>query len=84
LEFELIKDKILDKDKAYFVFQSDFEDSDGNIIGRRTGGAAGLSGTDRQYIDYDITKDSKFKNPIYLTIDNYPSRIKGDFKVKIK
>jgi hypothetical protein len=84
LEFELLKDKILDKDKGYFVFLSDFEDSDGNIINQKASGGTHLNGTDRQYIDYTITTDSKFKNPISLTIWDYPTRIKGDFKVKIK
>ena len=84
LEFELLKDKILDKDKGYFVFLSDFEDSDGNIIHNKVGGSTHLNGTDRQYIEYIITNDSKFKNPISLTISDYPTRIKGDFKVKIK
>jgi hypothetical protein len=84
LEFELLKDKILDKDKGYFVFQYDFEDSDGNLINQKASGGTHLNGTDRQYIDYTITTDSKFKNPIFLTIWDYPTRIKGDFKVKIK
>lgn len=83
LEFELLKDKILDKDKRYFVFKLHFEDSNGNIINNNSGGT-GSNGTDRQYIDYRIRSDSKFRNPIYLTIEDYPSRIKGDFKVKIK
>lgn len=84
LEFELQKDKILDKDKGYFVFQYDVEDSDGNIINQQASGGADLNGTDRQYIDYTITTDNKLKNPISLTIWDYPTRIKGDFKVKIK
>ena len=84
LEFELIKDKILDKDKGYFVFQYDFEDSDGNIIDNKASGGTHLNGTDRQDIDYIITTDSKFKNPISLTVWDYPTRIKGNFKVKIK
>ena len=84
LEFELLKDKILDKDKGYFVFQYDFEDTDGNLINQKASGETHLNGTDRQYIYYTITNDSKFKNPIFLTIWDYPTRIKGDFKVKIK
>lgn len=46
--------------------------------------SGGIFDDPNQNIGYNITSESTFKNPIYLTIVDYPSRIKGDFKVKIK
>jgi hypothetical protein len=82
-EFQLLKDNILDKDRGYFIFQNDFEDSNGKVFDTINSRSTSSDGT-YQYIYYAITSDIKFKNPIYLTIEDYPSRIKGDFKVKIK
>jgi hypothetical protein len=83
LQFGLLKDEILDKDRGYSVFQSIFKDSDGNMFDNNSLSVM-LTGNNKQGIVYTIPSKSKYKNPIYLTIDSYPSRIKGDFKVKIK
>ncbi|MBC8060126.1 MAG: DUF4179 domain-containing protein [Clostridiaceae bacterium] len=83
LEFSLLTDELADKGYAYFVFQTPFEDNTGKILNYQTTMAARLE-DNKHVIQYNITSDAKFTNPIYLTIQDYPSRIKGDFKVKIK
>jgi hypothetical protein len=81
LEFGLLKHDNLEKDNGY-IFQFQFEDSEGNIIHNISCGTS--SNIAERQIYYIIPTDIKLKNPISLIIDDYPSRIKGDFKVKIK
>jgi hypothetical protein len=81
LEFGLLKYDNSEKDNGY-IFQFKFEDSEGNIINNISCGTS--SNIAERQIYYIIPTDSKLKNPISLIIDDYPSRINGDFKVKIK
>lgn len=82
LEFGLLRDKLMYKNRGYSVF-GDFEDSNGNIFSPKTISAR-TSDDPNQSIIFNISTESKFKNPISLTIFDYPARIKGDFKVQIK
>lgn len=83
LEFGLLKDKILDKNRGYFIFNPSFEDSNGKIFDYKNGGVSDFGTSGDTIINYSINSESKFKNPIYLTIQDYPIRIKGKFTVKI-
>lgn len=86
INFNLEVDENLDGKYVYNVFSHSADavkDADGNTYeygrsGVRTGG------TNMQNINLEIKTDDKLKSPISLKIEDYPERIKGSFKVKIK
>lgn len=81
--FNLKKDKNLDSKHYYFVFKHPITDSNGKEIKGTIGSTNGEDeGTNTIILSFPSS--SKFKNPLYLTIEDYPSRINGCFKVKIK
>lgn len=81
--FNLKADDILDENFTYFIFSDSFKDADGNIYNHNNGGSSRDKSNIQQMI-FKISSNLKFKEPIYFEINNYPERIKGQFKVKIK
>lgn len=83
LEFSLITDEVLDEKRAYGVFSHEFKDGNGtsHISGSNS---THTNGSNEQDILYHISKDVKYKSPIYLKIYEYPTRIKGEFDIKVK
>lgn len=81
--FSLKKDKILDSKYYYFVFKHTIIDINGKEI-KDTIGSSNGKDEGRTTIILSFPSSSKFKNPLYLTIEDYPTRINGYFKVKIK
>jgi len=82
LSFLLKADENLDDKFSYFVFRQvikDAEDVENGYCSLETSGS-GLN----QEVSVNLPKNFHYKNPLSLTIDDYPSRIKGDFKIKIK
>ncbi|WP_027624068.1 DUF4179 domain-containing protein [Clostridium lundense] len=82
LEFFLIADKRLDKKCAYSIFDGDFKDGSG-VTFKSKGRGTRIGKSSEQSILYNVSDDIKYKSPIYLKIYDYPSRIKGDFKLKV-
>lgn len=82
LEFSLLTDKVLDKQRAYGVFNHEFKDDSGKAYNSKSSGTH-TNESNEQEILYDIPDDVKYKNPIYLKIYEYPTRIKGDFNIKV-
>ena len=83
LKFSLEKDKVLDFNRLYSIFYSIFKAGDGKTYESNTGEFDSRESGVQNY-EYDIAGTEKFQNPIYLTIIDYPTRIKGNFKIKIK
>ena len=81
--FNLKKDKILDSKYFYFVFNQSITDSNGKEI-KGTIGSTNGEDEGRTTIILSIPSSCKFKNPLYLTIEDYPARINENFKIKIK
>lgn len=83
LEFELETDKIVDDNYYYSISSNKFKDSNGNVYYFTS--VENSQCTDNKLsLYFDINNNTKFKSPINLTIDNYPTRIKESFKIKIK
>lgn len=82
LSFLLKADEKLDDKFSYFVFKHVISDAKNIESGYCNLGTYG-SGLNQE-ITITIPKDFHYKNPLTLTIEDYPTRIKGDFKVKIK
>lgn len=83
LEFELEINEAKDTGYSYQIFDNRFKDSTGNLYYCNSAGNS-YSSDNNQSVYLSFSHNTKFKNPIYLTIYEYPTRIKGDFKVKIK
>lgn len=81
--FNLKADDILDKNFTYFIFNDSFKDADGKTYNFNTSGSS-TDGSDIKQMIFRINSNLKINGPIYLEINNYPERIKGEFKVKIK
>lgn len=81
IKFSLAADKKLDKNYSYDLFYSIYKDSDGKSINSKSSSCS-AGGNGPQIIGYIVPNNAKF--PIYLTLDDYPARIKGSFKIKIK
>jgi len=81
IEFGLETDKKLDEHLAYSLFYSTFKSADG----KSSASILEASGTGQNGIQtIGFTIPSDIKSPIYLTLQDYPSRIKGSFKIRIK
>jgi hypothetical protein len=85
--FSMQRDKSADNNTNYFIFSGAFKDSNGNTYNQKrcetwTDGITDETKT--QIINFVIDNDTKIKGPVYLNISDYPERIKGEFKVKIK
>ncbi len=83
IEFELGKDEVIDENHLYHIFSHSFKDSNGKVYDIDSIGSRFCDGN-KQRIYYYINNNIKFKSPVYLLIEDYPTRIKGDFKVKIR
>lgn len=81
LEFNLLKDEILDKNYAYAIFNSSME-----VNGEKynvNSMSFGMEG-DKGRVEFTIPSEAGNVKNISLDIQDYPSRIKGEFKVKVK
>lgn len=83
MEFSLTKDQAWDEKYSYFLFGSRFQDGSGNMYDNKHIEAGGMEGS-QQRLCYIIAADTVVKNPVRLTIEDYPARIKGYFKLQIK
>lgn len=83
LDFDLKVDDPRDKDYSYNVFSYYIKDSSGKVY--ESGGARCSSSIDQvQQYSLIINKAQNIKSPLYLTLEDYPERIEGEFKLKIK
>lgn len=81
LEFQLKSDDPIDESKAYFVFSGDYKDASGNQYRFKESGSSLMEGMNE--IRFGI-ENVEHQNPLILTIDQYPARIKGEFNIKVK
>ncbi|MDZ5474191.1 DUF4179 domain-containing protein [Bacillus sp. 31A1R] len=77
LDFKLIKED----EKHFGVFSSIYTDESGEEYHSHRSGSSG-SGNDH-HIQYYI-EDIEYSNPIRLNIDYYPTKIKGNVRIKVK
>lgn len=82
LKFILTKTGVMNAKNNYNVFKRSFKDSNGKAYDIKSIGI-GNDGTNEQTIFYNIPKGTIYKNPIYLTIEDYPAEIKGEFEIKV-
>lgn len=71
-----------DQSRGYSLFDSLYNDVDGREQSEVQSGV--VTGTTEQQIYIVIPNKEAVSRPITLHINDYPSRIKGDFRVKIK
>lgn len=83
LKYKIIKDNIKDKNRRYNIFYGEIKDGNGKTYQEYRNNSSFNSPTENNITSY-ITIDNEIKSPIYLNINNYPTRINGDFKVKVK
>jgi hypothetical protein len=86
INFNLEVDENLDNKYVYNVFShsaNSVKDVDGNTY-KYGGSGVRTRGTNMQNIYLEIKTDGKLKSPLSLKIEDYPERINGIFKVKIK
>lgn len=84
LRFNLKVDNPFDNNYVYHLFEHEFRDSNNKLLmADNTGTNTSINGAQQQ-INFSIKSDLKIKNPIYLTLEDYPKRITGSFKIKIK
>jgi hypothetical protein len=69
-------------DHCYDVFQCGFKDAVGNSYRCRSYGGSDVIGSEQE-VYYGINANERYKGPLILRIIDYPSRIKGHFKVKV-
>lgn len=84
LVFNLMKDKLLDEKYSYFVFSQSIMDSAGKVLESTESYSRSDFTENKQQEIIIIPNNVNFKSPIKLTIQDYPSRIKGDFSIRIK
>lgn len=82
LSFLLNADEKLDDKFSYFVFKQVIKDAKG-VESEYCSLATSGSGLNQE-ISVNLPKNFHYINPLRLTIEDYPTRIKGDFKIKIK
>lgn len=83
LSFRLKGEDPTDKNRQYFLFNNSFKDSTGNIFeSNRSNSSSNTNGM--QDLSIIINTPKSIKGSLYMTLQDYPIRIKGDFKVKIK
>jgi hypothetical protein len=85
ISFLLNTDEVLDDKFSYFIFTSRITDINGvEYVGIRASSSEASNPAFNQEIIVTIPKNSKYADPISLTIEDYPARINGDFKIRIK
>ena len=82
-EFNINVEGVFDNKYCYHIFGYNLKDSDGNVFHQQNSGF-GTDGTNIQRVEYTLASALKLKSPIYINIDDYPQRIIGEFRVKIK
>lgn len=82
LGFSLRKSSPIDKNRGYEIFAGNLKDSATHTYGISASdfSTGGIAPT----FNYSFKVDDKLKSPVYLTLNDYPERIKGDFKILIK
>jgi len=83
LDYKVISNDPKDKDKHYNSFHNEIKDSNGKVY-QEDRSSSSFSASSGNNITSYITIDNEIKSPIYLNISNYPTRINGDFKLKVK
>jgi len=88
ISFSLKADKVLADKIGYYSFSSSYKDSNGNNYDRKLGK---VYWEDRekdekkiQVINFIIENNPKIKGPIHMELMDYPERISGDIKIRIK
>jgi hypothetical protein len=84
LSFILSTDPVLDNNISYFVFSSIIKDANNTEIHAPISSGGSINPNVNEEIVVIIPSGTKFTNPLRLTIEDYPTRIKGDFKIRIK
>lgn len=83
LDFDLKVDDPRDENYIYNVFSYYIKDSSGKVY--ETGGSSSSSSINQvQHYSLIVNKPQNIKSPLYLTLEDYPERIEGEFKLKIK
>lgn len=82
--FLLKTDGVSDNNSNYFVFDHKIKDKYNIEYNATIGFAAAFDTNNNQKIFVTIPGIMKFTSPLNLTIVDYPSMIKGDFKIRIK
>ncbi|MBP3962900.1 DUF4179 domain-containing protein [Paenibacillus lignilyticus] len=77
LVFKLTNDNPLDEHRQYNILDMRFKDASGKSF---ESGMTGSSGDEFQY----FIKKAKYQSPLTLTIVDYPTRIEGDIKLRMK
>lgn len=85
ISFLLNTDEVLDNKFSYFVFTHNATDASGTEyeIGRASHSGISDSAFNQEVV-VTVPKNINFKNPLKITIEDYPIRIRGDFKIRIK
>jgi hypothetical protein len=83
LNFTLEVDDPMDEKRTFQVFDFYIKDSLGNTYESNTSGSTS-SVNGFQQSTLTLNKALKPKGVLYLTINDYPARINGDFKVRVK
>jgi hypothetical protein len=83
LHFKLQADKILDSGFHYNPFKYIAKDAGGreyNISGSRTS----VDSNNMQRVDITLNSTEGIKSPLYLVIEDYPQRLDGALKIRVK
>lgn len=85
LSLLLNTDEVLDYKYIYFVFAHKAVDANGTEYDiNRSATSSSSDSVFNQEVMVTVPKKIEFKNPITFRIEDYPTRIKGDFLVRIK
>lgn len=83
LDYKVISNDPKDKNNHYNSFYNEIKDSNGKVYQEYRSSSSVGSSLENNITSF-ITIDNEIKSPIYLNIYNYPARINGDFKLKVK
>lgn len=81
--FSLKIDPDLDKNHGYSLLSFEFTDKDGDSYGMERESCSVLPGYD-QTSSVSLSSDQNYQSPLTFQIQDYPSRIKGEFDIPIK
>ena len=84
LQFLLNTDGVMADDSNYFIFATGIKDKNNIEYNASIGSVVNSDTSNNQRLFVTLPGIMKFTSPINLTIVDYPSRIIGDLKIKLK
>lgn len=82
MKFELKNDHPLDENFLYNVFSHKLTDADGHTVDSNSSGISGtIDGLQELFLWFPLEKS--LTSPVTLTIDQYPTRIKEEFRMRV-